>query len=1027
MADEKKRAVDEAHEHENNEWKLSENMNNFRSELQVKFPNLRITSGRRNADNPNSHHHSGDAMDIGKEHTDVYDFLMNTEEGLGMLNRYGLGIIDETDPVMMKKTGATGAHFHIGKDSNYVKEAQDRYNTIDKYFTYDGRPDAKYKKDENGKWTINLGNITDNKYILIETNYEERAALLDKQAKQVVIMPSKRNSFLSNYENFDYSSATVGDNDEIDYPVPLQIIDGSPVNVQHFMKELADMKKKEEEKSKKTKESEARKLIEARKAEKVKKQQDFLKALEDMNSDAVQKEALPDYQKPDQKYQKIDIDFQDQMNLPNLPSIFQIPEMGDGGLLKYEDGGGVISSHGWDYKKEGNKYLTRRTGSEDWIEASGGALEAIKQKIYNESEYTDSQRKSDYKKMVQGLIDKGYSIDDLVDKRIGTRDGLTAMFGDNLGSSNTSTSTTSQNQTATLGRPNQSRSKYAPPSFMDTYFNYPKTMGELFSGANSRQANQNIEEQVDKFRSDFKSKGLDFSGEVEDGIRAALIEVRSKTGKNFKESKQDYVQPDISMTDWQSAPSPGSGSEDSRGRFIQPDITRGDWQQSPKLTTAGKLSKSQKKAQDLFDTEFKVIGEDNFTKAQSNVEKHLEDTKKAYADQGIEFTDKDEKEVRDNAWLSHGVMNLAQLDEKKREEKLKKLQSNSSVLQSILGEDNAANFSNYANRLLVKNGLKDAEGEVVKIKTTDKVKAGEAPDVFYEEIASVKDALSPSSSDKLASYRNQWDNSKGFVYINTPAKSDKRDRNKVYNNVKAVGHFILDASPLEGSTYMHGNNFSFISDAIKNDEYLPVFQNIKGSGGKVNMKYKRPSEMTDEELKALKKFEEYNTKATKSGANKNSVAEQYAKAIDKDKFKIVAPLRQFSFDDIDFNSSSHAEGFKKARVVNTKEGKPTYLLYTNKDKNAYGRFDGVTVSFIFKDKHGNTIVRDYTGPVKGVEEEGNSIKKTYGLKDGDLSVGYHDVGSFSAKPQAKDGKLSVSQWDGFNNESGTGSALIIPQ
>ena len=125
------------------------------------------------------------------------------------------------------------------------------------------------------------------------------------------------------------------------------------------------------------------------------------------------------------------------------------------------------------------------------------------------------------------------------------------------------------------------------------------------------------------------------------------------------------------------------------------------------------------------------------------------------------------------------------------------------------------------------------------------------------------------------------------------------------------------------------NNFSYISEAIKNDEYLPVYEDIPGPGGKVNMKYKRPSEMTEEELSALNKFKEYNNKAISPGANKNLVASQYAKSIDKDRFKIVSPLRQFIFDEIDFNSSKHAKGFKKARVVTTNDGKPTYLLFTN--------------------------------------------------------------------------------------------------
>jgi len=34
----------------------------------------------------------------------------------------GYGLLDETDPKVMKQTGATGAHFHIGKDTNPARQ-----------------------------------------------------------------------------------------------------------------------------------------------------------------------------------------------------------------------------------------------------------------------------------------------------------------------------------------------------------------------------------------------------------------------------------------------------------------------------------------------------------------------------------------------------------------------------------------------------------------------------------------------------------------------------------------------------------------------------------------------------------------------------------------------------------------------------------------------------------------------------------------------------------------------------------------
>jgi len=54
------------------------------------------------------------------------------------------------------------------------------------------------------------------------------------------------------------------------------------------------------------------------------------------------------------------------------------------GRVRYQDGGSVISEYGWDYTKEGDQYLTRKTGTEEWIPAKGNALNAIKEKVYKE-------------------------------------------------------------------------------------------------------------------------------------------------------------------------------------------------------------------------------------------------------------------------------------------------------------------------------------------------------------------------------------------------------------------------------------------------------------------------------------------------------------------------------------------------------------------------------------------------------------------------------------------------------------------
>jgi hypothetical protein len=349
----------------------------------------------------------------------------------------------------------------------------------------------------------------------------------------------------------------------------------------------------------------------------------------------------------------------------------------------------------------------------------------------------------------------------------------------------------------------------------------------------------------------------------------------------------------------------------------------------------------------------------------------------------------------------------------------------------VVIDDYTRNFNSYFDRFLVKEGYKKPDSHVVQAKPTDKIKEVK-PEVknFYEQIEVTGDKHQKAlPGSQLLSYRSQWDANKGFTFYNTEPKNKQRDVNKTYTDVEGVGHFILDASPLDGKTYMHPNNFAFINRAVESDNYIPMFESIPNSDGQVIMKYKKPSEMTEEELKALSIFNEYAERAAKAKnkSKKDQIAKEYAEAINYDKVKIVAPLRQYNFDDVDFNSSVKAPNFKQAKYLKTKDGKLTNLLFTDPAKNKYGRFDGVTVSFIFKDSYGNNIVRDFSGTINDIQKEGADIKTKYGLKDNELVIGYHDVGSFSAKPAAVNGKLSVNFFDGYNNDYGTGSALIIPK
>lgn len=297
--------------------------------------------------------------------------------------------------------------------------------------------------------------------------------------------------------------------------------------------------------------------------------------------------------------------------------------------------------------------------------------------------------------------------------------------------------------------------------------------------------------------------------------------------------------------------------------------------------------------------------------------------------------------------------------------------------------------SQWADRFLEKQGVIEIKESKLDPKKTEAKKTPvkevtPKPAKFYQELGTVPDSYDPKNN--LLSYRNQWDNKEGFEYIATPVKKDRSGKEE-YRNVKGVGHFLLDASVADGKTFKWDDNESYLRDAKKNNEWIPAFTRVKGD--RVKLQYKKPNELTKKDI-------------------------------------VVTPLRQMKYDDIRFDVVDRPIGFQKGiKEVKRNDGQGTYLIFKNRD--GYSRFSGGSVVFIFKDQYGNTIVRDFAGSLNGIENEGINIKKEYKLKPGELTIGYHDVGSFSAKPKAdSSGTVRSSQWEGFNNSGVTGGALLIP-
>ena len=114
---------------------LDNDLLGFHNELYTLFPNMVVTSGRRYGDGVGklgnkSRHNLGQAIDI-RVNNDIKNFLLSND-GINLMKKYKVGFLDESSPDTMKKTGATGPHFHIGKDSKLIGN----YTTTPNYINY---------------------------------------------------------------------------------------------------------------------------------------------------------------------------------------------------------------------------------------------------------------------------------------------------------------------------------------------------------------------------------------------------------------------------------------------------------------------------------------------------------------------------------------------------------------------------------------------------------------------------------------------------------------------------------------------------------------------------------------------------------------------------------------------------------------------------------------------------------------------------------------------------------------------------
>lgn len=98
------------------------NMKDLLDKFEEAGISVRVTSGMENRltkQGNKSRHSAGDAIDItpinGETYADLRQKIANSPELLEYMRQNKIGIIDETDPLVKAKTGATGDHWHISR------------------------------------------------------------------------------------------------------------------------------------------------------------------------------------------------------------------------------------------------------------------------------------------------------------------------------------------------------------------------------------------------------------------------------------------------------------------------------------------------------------------------------------------------------------------------------------------------------------------------------------------------------------------------------------------------------------------------------------------------------------------------------------------------------------------------------------------------------------------------------------------------------------------------------------------------
>lgn len=144
-------------------------------------------------------------------------------------------------------------------------------------------------------------------------------------------------------------------------------------------------------------------------------------------------------------------------------------------------------------------------------------------------------------------------------------------------------------------------------------------------------------------------------------------------------------------------------------------------------------------------------------------------------------------------------------------------------------------------------------------------------------------------------------------------------------------------------------------------------------------------------------------------------------------YKNTFLVRQVKFDNIDFNNKVKDDNFAGHTYPTIKGTKQVALpISSDPDENVYDYSSGQSVVFIFK-YNGKTRYQHFAGSRNEIKKEGEELKKMYKLKDGALTIGLADAGSYSSAVSGKitNDKLNSKDYGYYNPNGNTGAGMAI--